>query len=580
MREWIRTLYQVAGTYSKQITRMILFDVLKGMFEGVSLGAILLCLMKIFGAVFEGKSLVRADVVPVFATAFLGVAGKILFAYLSDRNKYLASYSLGEENRLYIGDRLKRVHMGFFSENSLGDVSGGLSAVIGEMETIGVLILEQMLVGVIQTFLMMIFMIPFDFVTGMIILCTLAAATGVGLLSQKRVDRLTERLLGLKLKLNARMLEYVRGIGVTKAFGADEKTLGELNRSISESRKGFLAVEKILVPVQFLFLSVFKIGIFAIICAALLRFFQGSLEPTKAVMLMVSSFVVFAGFELAGSMQNIRGVAIQNLKTVLELRELPTMAEGEREKVEQADIRLDRVNFSYDESALFEELNLCVPEGKTTALVGFSGSGKTTLCNLMARFWDVQSGSVSVGGRDVREYKYDALLSRFSFVFQDVYLFDDTVRNNLKFGNPNATDEEMIEVAKKAKCHDFIQKMPEGYDTVLQEGGSNLSGGERQRISIARAMLKPSRFVILDEATSSVDPENEAELLTALKNLLRDKTVIVIAHKLSTVRNADQIVVLDQGKIVQTGTHESLLREDGVYRRFVEIREQSERWTV
>lgn len=580
MREWIRTLYQVAGTYSKQITRMILFDVLKGMFEGVSLGAILLCLMKIFGVVFEGKALVRADVVPVFATAFLGVAGKILFAYLSDRNKYLASYSLGEENRLYIGDRLKKVHMGYFSENSLGDVSGGLSAVIGEMETIGVLILEQMLVGVIQTFLMMIFMIPFDFVTGMIILCTLAAATGVGLLSQKRVDRLTERLLGLKLKLNARMLEYVRGIGVTKAFGADEKTLGELNRSISESRKGFLAVEKILVPVQFLFLSVFKIGIFAIICAALFRFFQGSLQPTKAVMLMVSSFVVFAGFELAGSMQNIRGVAIQNLKTVLELRELPTMAEGEREKVEQADIRLDRVTFSYDESALFKELSLCVPEGKTTALVGFSGSGKTTLCNLMARFWDVQSGSVSVGGRDVREYKYDALLSRFSFVFQDVYLFDDTVRNNLKFGNPNATDEEMIEVAKKAKCHDFIQKMPEGYDTVLQEGGSNLSGGERQRISIARAMLKPSRFVILDEATSSVDPENEAELLTALKNLLRDKTVIVIAHKLSTVRNADQIVVLDQGKIVQTGTHESLLREDGVYRRFVEIREQSERWTV
>lgn len=580
MREWMKMLYRVAGSYSGEISRMVVFDVFKGMFEGVSLGAILLCLGKVCEGIFEGRTIVSSDILTVAALSILGVAGKILFGYLSDRNKYRASYSMGEENRLLIGDRLKQVPMGYFSEHSLGDVSGGLSAGVGELETFGVLIVEQMLVGMIQTSLMMLFMIPFDPVTGGIIFLTLLAGTGVNLLSQKRVDRLTERLLGLKLKLNSRMLEYVRGIGVTKAFGTDEKTLGELNDSISESRRGFLAVEKILVPVQFLFLSVFKLGIFAIIFAALTRFMNGSLPATKAMMLIISSFVVFSGFELAGSMQSIRGVAIRNLKTVLELRELPRMEEGEKEELDRADIRIDRVDFSYDETPLFEELSLTVPEGKTTAVVGFSGSGKTTLCNLMARFWDVRSGTVSVGDSDVRDYKYDALLAHFSFVFQDVVLFDDTVRNNLKFGNPDASDEEMIEVAKKARCHDFIMKLPEGYDTVLQEGGSNLSGGERQRLSIARAMLKPSRFVILDEATSSIDPENETELLLALRELLKDKTVIVIAHKLATVRHADRIVVLDDGKIVQEGTHDELVKQEGVYRRFVEIREQSENWTV
>ena len=198
----------------------------------------------------------------------------------------------------------------------------------------------------------------------------------------------------------------------------------------------------------------------------------------------------------------------------------------------------------------------------------------------MARFWDVNSGKVNVGKTNIKEYKYDELLSNFSFVFQDVYLFDDTVRNNIKFGNPNATDEDMIDIAKKAQCHDFIMKLPQGYDTVLQEGGSNLSGGERQRISIARAMLKRSKFVILDEATSSVDPENEKQLLIALKSLLKGKTTIIIAHKLSTIKNANQIIVLKNGAIEQVGTHTELASEQGIYKDFLESRKKSEEWAI
>ena len=579
MRELIKTLYEVSGSYSKKITKMLIFDIFKGIFEGVALGAILFCLIKICENVFNGQPVLMKDVYVVFAIAAASMIGKIIFGYLADRNKYIASYSLGAENRLYIGDRLKNVNMGYFSSNSLGDVAGGLSTVIGDLETMGVFIIEQMLVGTIQT-LMVAFVMPYDFVTAVIILLTLIAGISVNMITQRKTDRLTERLLGLKLDLSSKMLEYVRGIGITKAFGKDKNTVKELNESITKSRKGFLDVEKILVPTQFMFLLVFKIGICVIILSSLMRYFSGNVEVTKAIILIVMSFVVFSGFELAGSMQNIKGVAVQNLNSVLNLRNLPVIEEGEKTEIDKAEISMENISFSYDEAELFNNLSMTVPEGKTTALVGFSGSGKTTLCNLMARFWDVNSGDVNVGSTNIKEYKYDELLSNFSFVFQDVYLFDDTVRNNIKFGNPNATDEEMMEIAKKAQCHDFIMKLPQGYDTILQEGGSNLSGGERQRISIARAMLKRSKFVILDEATSSVDPENEKQLLMALKSLLKDKTTIIIAHKLSTVKNADQIIVLKNGAIEQIGTHDVLASEQGIYKDFIETRKQSERWEI
>ncbi len=580
MRELIKTLYEVSGSYSKKITKMLIFDIFKGIFEGVALGAILFCLIKICENIFNGQLVLMKDVYVVFAIAAASMIGKIIFGYLADRNKYIASYSLGAENRLYIGDRLKNVNMGYFSSNSLGDVAGGLSTVIGDLETMGVFIIEQMLVGTIQTLIMVAFVMPYDFVTAVIILLTLIAGISVNMITQRKTDRLTERLLGLKLDLSSKMLEYVRGIGITKAFGKDKNTVKELNESITKSRKGFLDVEKILVPTQFMFLLVFKIGICVIILSSLMRYFSGNVEVTKAIILIVMSFVVFSGFELAGSMQNIKGVAVQNLNSVLNLRNLPVIEEGEKIEIDKAEISMENISFSYDEAELFNNLSMTVPEGKTTALVGFSGSGKTTLCNLMARFWDVNSGDVKVGSTNIKEYKYDELLSNFSFVFQDVYLFDDTVRNNIKFGNPNATDEEMMEIAKKAQCHDFIMKLPQGYDTILQEGGSNLSGGERQRISIARAMLKRSKFVILDEATSSVDPENEKQLLMALKSLLKDKTTIIIAHKLSTVKNADQIIVLKNGAIEQIGTHDVLASEQGIYKDFIETRKQSERWEI
>ena len=276
----------------------------------------------------------------------------------------------------------------------------------------------------------------------------------------------------------------------------------------------------------------------------------------------------------------MKGVAVQNLEAITRLRNLPVISEGAADVMRDAEIEIKDVDFSYEEKSLFRNMNLSIPANRTTAIVGSSGSGKTTLCSLIARFWDVDRGEIRIGGVDVRDYRYDELLSNFTFVFQDVYLFDDTVRNNIKFGKPDATDEEVVAVAKEARCHEFIMELPNGYDTVLQEGGSNLSGGERQRISIARAMLKPSQIVILDEATSSVDPENEEQLILALRKLLADKTVLIIAHKLETIRGADQILVMDNGNIESVGTHEELLEKSNVYRRFIMQREAAVRWKL
>ncbi|MGP1488948.1 MAG: ABC transporter ATP-binding protein [Peptoanaerobacter stomatis] len=580
MRELIKKLYQVSGNQSKRITNMFIFEVIKNIFEGMTLGAVLLFLLKITQNIFEKREILNEDIISVFAVAFMSVTGKIFFGYMADRNKFIASYTMGAENRLYIGDRLKRVNMGYFSNNRLGDIASGLTTVVGELETVGVYIIEMLFVGVIQTFIMAIFMIPFDFVTGVIIIAALIFGIIINNIFQTKADESTKKLLGLKINLNADMLEYVKGIGVIKSFGKGKEVLKNLEKSISENKKGFFDVEKAVAPVGILFLLTFKLAICLIIFASLTRYTQGEISAHKAIMLIVSSFIVFGGFEMTGSMQNIMGVAVQNLDALTKLRDIPTIEEGEKQTVDNCEIEMQDINFSYNDDTLFKNLSVVIPDGKTTAIVGPSGSGKTTLCNLMARFWDVNDGKILVGKTDVKDYSYDYLLSNFSFVFQDVYLFDDSIRNNIKFGNTDATDDEMIEVAKLARCHDFIMQLKDGYDTILQEGGSNLSGGERQRISIARAMLKPSKFVILDEATSSVDPENEEQLMTALKNLLKGKTAIIIAHKLDTIREADKIIVLDRGSVESIGTHDELMKISKVYKNFIIQRQDAIKWQL
>lgn len=576
----MKKLYTVSGKESNKITNMLIAEVIKGIFEGITLGGVMLFLLKVCENIFGGKSITKNDVLLVFFVMLGSVVGKIVSGYIADRNKNIASYNMGAENRLLIGDRLKHVHMGYFNNNRLGDISGGLTTVIGELETIGINIIEILLVGVIQTAIMALFMIPFDWITGVIILITLILGILINNLFQQNADCLTKKLLGLKINLNSATLEYIQGIGVIKAFGQGNQAMDSINQTISDSRKGFLDVEKALAPAQLLYMIIFKLGTCAIILTSLMRYVQGQIEIEKTIMLIVASFIVFGGFEMAGSMQGVRGIAMQNLDTITKLRNISIIEEGKKEQFDEINVKLDDIVFSYDKERVINHLSCLIPEKKTTAIVGPSGCGKTTLCHLIARFWDVQQGKIMISDTDVKEYKYDDLLSHITMVFQDVYLFEDTVKNNIKFGKPDATDEEVIEIAKKACCHEFIMELPNGYETMLYEGGISLSGGERQRISIARAMLKESSLVILDEATSSIDPENEEKLMMALKELLRNKTSVIIAHRLSTIREADQIIVMDNGKIAQMGLHSELKDTPGIYRNFIKERGDALSWKI
>ena len=305
------------------------------------------------------------------------------------------------------------------------------------------------------------------------------------------------------------------------------------------------------------------------------------MELTNCLLMLICSFILFEQLDSAGSFSSLFrsiDIGVDKANAILKVESMDI--DSEDLTPEREDIALSCVDFSYDSKPILHDVSLTIPEKTTVAIVGPSGSGKTTLCNLMARFWDVQSGSVSLGGRDVREYSYDSLIRNFSFVFQRVYLFSDTIANNIRFGKPNASMEEVKAAAKKARCYDFIMALPEGFDTVIGEGGATLSGGERQRISIARAIMKDAPIIILDEATANVDPENEKELMEAVSELTKDKTVIMIAHRLKTVRNADKIFVVDHGEIVQQGTHEELMAIPGKYKEFIDIRKKAEGWNL
>ena len=299
------------------------------------------------------------------------------------------------------------------------------------------------------------------------------------------------------------------------------------------------------------------------------------------MVMVIAAFILFGALDSAGSYSALLRNVDLNVSKAQSVLDMPTMdIDGQDITPTNYDIDVENVEFSYDKRKIIDGVSVHIPQKTTTAIVGPSGGGKTTLCHLIARFWDVDRGCVRLGGMNVKDYSMDSLMKNFSFVFQSVYLFQDTIANNIRFGQPDAPMEKVTEAAKKACCHDFIMALPDGYETIIGEGGANLSGGEKQRISIARAIMKDAPIIILDEATANVDPESEQELTAAIEALTKEKTIMMIAHRLKTVRHADNILVIDGGKIVQSGTHDELMHQGGIYRRFVESRELAVGWKV
>lgn len=377
------------------------------------------------------------------------------------------------------------------------------------------------------------------------------------------------------------VLEYIQGISEVKAYnmiGVSRRKLDDTIRMAGETNTKMEMICNRYIPFQNI---VMKLTGVAVLISSIGFYLNGSMELLTAIIMMIMSFQVFSGLEAMGSYSSLlRAVdlCVERGEEVLSLE--PMDISGENYEPKSDNIEVEGIDFAYDKKKIIDDVSLKVPMKTTAAFVGTSGGGKTTLCHLIARFWDVDKGTVKFDGKNVKEYSVDSLMENFSFVFQNVYLFHDTIADNIRFGRPEAPMEDVIAAAKKACCHDFIMALPDGYDTMIGENGASLSGGEKQRISIARAIMKDAPVIILDEATANVDPENEKDLMEAIHALTEEKTILMIAHRLKTVRNADQIFVVDKGRIVQRGTHDELVKQDGIYRRFVDSRRQAIGWKI
>ena len=340
-------------------------------------------------------------------------------------------------------------------------------------------------------------------------------------------------------------------------------------------------MEKVFVPYIGVQTFIIKaIGV-AMTFASVCFYLDGTMSLTNCIIMIIASFMIYASLEGAnGYTSLLRTVdfCVEKAKAILSSEQMEL--EGSKEVPSNLDIKAEHISFSYEKKKIIDDVSFTIPEKTVTAIVGPSGGGKSTVAKLIARFWDVTEGEITLGGRNLKDYNYDTLMKNFSFVFQKVYLFKDTIANNIRFGTPEASMEQVIDAAKKAQCHEFIMRLPNGYDTVIGEEGVNLSGGERQRLSIARAIMKDAPIIILDEATSNVDPENESELMEAIDELTKNKTIIMIAHRLKTVEHADQILVVENGKITQRGTHKELLASKGIYRDFIQSRQKAVSWKI
>lgn len=492
-----------------------------------------------------------------------------------------AGYRACADKRIEIAEHLRYLPMGWFNDNSLGEVTSVTTNTMENMANIATRVVMVTTKGFLTSGIIAIMMLFFDWRMWLITLAGLVLFFAVNAAMQRAEQTLSKRKFDADERLVSKVLEYVQGIAEVKNFDLTNDSSTQVHAAVEESRKASFAMEIPSVLYMLAQLVINKLTGVAVCTAAIIFSLCGTMELSNCLLMLICSFILFEQLDSAGSFSSLfRSIDIGVDKANSILNVEPMDIDGEDLTPRCEDITLSHVSFSYDSKPILRDVSLTVPEKTTVAIVGPSGSGKSTLCNLMARFWDVQGGSVSLGGKDVREYSYDSLIRNFSFVFQRTYLFSDTIANNIRFGKPDATLEEVKAAAEKARCYDFIMSKPDGFDTVIGEGGATLSGGERQRISIARAIMKDAPIIILDEATANVDPENEKELMEAISELTHDKTVIMIAHRLKTVRNADCIFVVDHGEIVQQGTHDELMAVDGLYRRFVVERKQAAGWKV
>jgi ATP-binding cassette subfamily B protein IrtB len=564
MIQILRKFFRFSGKQRGKFYRSIVISLLHAIFEAIRIPAIAVALT----AIVAGK-------------VTLGTVWTSLGTMLVSIKQTEGGYTLAANKRVEIGERLKYMPMGYFNHNSLGYITSVTTNTCENLQDVATRVVMITLQGVLTTAVITLAVLIYDWRIGLLIVAGILVFLGVNALMQRKSQQLSPVKSSADSRLVGAVLEYVQGIGVVRSYNLDQTANKTVDQAIRENEDINYRMEKNFVPymsVQSLVLKLFGVLMILVSIALYLR---GSMELITCLLMMVASFIIYAQLDSAGSFSALLRVMDLAMDKIDGIFDTPVMDVNGKDIAPQSfDLRGEQVSFSYDRQKIIDDVSFTIPQGTTTAIVGPSGGGKTTLCHLMARFWDVDGGKITLGGVDVREYTLDSLLKNFSMVFQNVYLFNDTIANNIKFGKPDAAMAEVIAAAQKACCHDFISQLPGGYDTVIGEGGATLSGGEKQRISIARALLKDAPIIILDEATANVDPENEQQLQAALEELTRNKTIVMIAHRLKTVQNADQILVLDGGRIVQQGTHDELVRQKGIYADFIGIRKKAIGWKL
>ncbi len=528
------------------------------------------------GAAFDASWIWKCFVIQVVLVFF-----RFLFDYFRARLQEPIGYQLTARDRLAVGDAMKRVSLGYFQQVSTGNILSSITTGLSTLENMGIRMIDNFVGGYLNFLVIFVCLLVVSPLTALIALVAAAASLGFMLV----ISHYSRINSPVEAKANEDMtgavIEYARGLSVVKSFGKGGASMDAITKAVRDSKRIHIKIEWGYVPANALHLLALKCGSVGLAFAAAAMCVSGQMDLTKTLVFIFYSFSIFASLEPISDSAHTLGVIDDAMNQLDSLKgEHLIDSNGKDVKLDHYDIEFKDVDFGYDSRKVLSGVSFRIPERTTTAIVGPSGSGKTTICSLIARFYDPQHGSIRIGGHDLREFTCDSLLSNISMVFQNVYLFNDTIRANICFGKPDATESQMIEAAKKARCHDFIMALPNGYDTVVGEGGGTLSGGEKQRISIARAILKDAPIIILDEVTASIDPENEHLIQGAISELTKGKTIITIAHRLATIQNADQILVVDDGRIVESGTHDELVAHDGLYRRFMEIREKAEGWKI
>lgn len=568
----------------KKYTKLLLWFMFDSIIATIPYGILLLAIYVLLGPIADLHSALDE----VVLWKIVGILGIQTIAYLFVRMRSYIMSCCGmaegmKHARIHMGEHLRRLSLGFFNQRDTGELSTVLLRDFTTIENLSNNFAPQIAVTIVRIVLSFIMLAIFDIRMTLALFITIPCALPFAYLSYKRLFTSSGELMESQQEATGRILEYVEGIQTLKAFHVAGEHFEKLKNAFDRQRVSAVKMETTAAaPLSSIGRMVLNLGIVLTILTGGILTIKLELSPFYFIAFMVMALNIYEPvsillFYIVDFARTNR--AYERIADVYKEKPLPEPQTCGSIPVDTT-ICMENVTFGYNDKPVLKNVSAIFKQNQITALVGASGSGKSTITRLIARFWDTDSGCISLGGIPMKELSTEELLSQISMVFQDVYLFHDTIANNIKMGKEDATMDEIIDAAKKASCHDFIMSLPDGYDTMVAEGGSTLSGGEKQRISIARALLKNTPIVLLDEATASLDPENEVLIQSAINELVNGKTVIIVAHRLQSIANADQILVLDNGQIKESGTHEELLCKNGIYAGLWAEQNKAGNWSV